>query len=532
MMLEVPRSSGALHGGRLKGGSSIYEEGEKLMQSTITDDSSRTIENETIQSPTDSSQRTTDAGAINEALAKELGRQKYRIWFENSTKLQLAGGYLKISVPNLFIANWIENHFLDKVNKAARSVAGADVKVTFTIDPELSGHQRRPEAASRKSAADRSSVLRHLSSTTESSGKASPQTGHRKKKLKLSLDTFVVGSSNELAFNAAKVVIKEQQSPFNPLFVHGGYGVGKTHLLQGVCNAVTEQRPQTNWMYLSAEDFVNQFVLALKTKKLEAFRQRMRQTDLLAIDDIHFLAGKLSMQEEFLHTFNTINLAGKQVVLASDAHPKMINQLSEKLINRFVSGMVVKIDPPDLETRCLICRQFITNIKTQSVPVPDNVIRYVAENLRASVRELEGALLKLIAYAALKNDKITTAMAKAVLAEHLERCDPIVHVSDIESAVASYFGITPANIHSSKKDRTIALARHFSMFLTRKHTNMSSSEVGRVMGNKNHATVLLACRKIEDLIQRNSDIRWSGPEGNRISKARTVLSELEKSISR
>ncbi len=474
---------------------------------------------------------TADAGAINEALAKELGRQKYRIWFENSTRLQLAGGYLKISVPNLFIANWIENHFLDKINKAARSVAGVEVKVTFTIDPELSGHQRRPEVTSRKSAAEQSSVLRHLSSA-ESSRKAPSQAGHRKRKLKLSLDTFVVGSSNELAYNAAKVVVKEQQSPFNPLFIHGGYGVGKTHLLQGVCNAISEQRPQTNWMYMSAEDFVNQFVLALKTKKLEIFRQRMRQTDLLAIDDIHFLAGKISMQEEFLHTFNTINLAGKQVILASDAHPKMISQLSEKLVNRFVSGMVVKIDPPDLETRCQICKQFITNIKTQSVPVPDSVIRYVAENLRASVRELEGALLKLIAYAALKNDKITTVMAKEVLAEHLERCDPIVHVSDIESAVASYFGITPANIHSSKKDRTVALARHFSMFLTRKLTNMSSSEVGRVMGNKNHATVLLACRKIEDLIQRNSDIRWNGPEGNRIAKARTILSELEKSISR
>jgi len=503
------------------------------MQSIITDDSSHTIDSETIQSPTDSSRGTSDVGAVNEALAKELGRQKYRIWFENSTRLELAGGYLKIAVPNLFIANWIENHFLDQIHKAVRSAECGDVKVTFTIDPELSGHQRRPEVASRKSAAaNQSSALRHLSSTAEASQKTPPQTGHRKKKLKLSLDTFVVGSSNELAYNAAKVVVTEQQSPFNPLFVHGGYGVGKTHLLQGVCNAVTEKRPATNWMYLSAEDFVNQFVLALKTKKLETFRQRMRQTDLLAIDDIHFLAGKLSMQEEFLHTFNTINLAGKQVVLASDAHPKMISQLSEKLVNRFVSGMVVKIDPPDLETRCLICKQFIASIKTQSVPVPDGVIRYVAENLRASVRELEGALLKLIAYAALKNEKMTTAMAKAVLAEHLERCDPIVHVSDIESAVASYFGITPANIHSSKKDRTVALARHFSMFLTRKHTNMSSSEVGRVMGNKNHATVLLACRKIEDLIQRNSDIRWRSVEGNRISKARTVLSELEKSISR
>ncbi len=189
------------------------------------------------------------------------------------------------------------------------------------------------------------------------------------KRLKLNLDTFVVGSSNELAYNAAKAVVNEEQSPFNPLFVHGGYGVGKTHLLQGICNAVAQKRPATNWLYLSAEEFANQFVLALKTKKLEAFRRKMRETDLLAIDDIHFLANKPSTQEEFLHTFNTISLAGKQVVLASDAHPKMIGQLSEKLVNRFVSGMVVKIDTPDFHTRCQICRQYARQLTENPKPV-------------------------------------------------------------------------------------------------------------------------------------------------------------------
>jgi chromosomal replication initiator protein len=194
--------------------------------------------------------------------------------------------------------------------------------------------------------------------------------------------------------------------------------------------------------------------------------------------------------------------------------------------------MVVKIEPPDLATRCRICRQYAKNIKNYSPPIPDIAIRYIAENLRTNVRELEGALLKLIAYAALKNEKITLSMAKNVLAEHVERCDPIVHVSDIESVVATYFGITPASIHSSKKNRTVALARHFSMYLTRKHTNMSSSEIGRVMGNKNHATVLLACKRIEELMKKNGELRWQGPAGNKVSKTRTVCAQLEKSISR
>ena len=268
---------------------------------------------------------------------------------------------------------------------------------------------------------------------------------------------------------------------------------------------------------MSAEDFANQFVLALKTRKLEAFRSRMRQTELLAIDDIHFLASKPATQEEFLHTFNTIDLAGKQVVLASDAHPKMIGQLSEKLVNRFVSGMVVKIDPPDFQTRCEICRQYSEHLRK---PIPETVIRYIAENLKTNIREIEGALLKLTAFASLQNDKVNLQMAQDILAEHLERCDPIVHISDIESAVATYFGLTPASLHSSKKNRTIVLARHFSMYLARKHTKMSSSEIGRCMGNKNHATVLLACQNIEDYINRNAELHWEGPSGNRIAKTK------------
>ena len=489
------------------------------MQRTITDESFGATD--------------TQLRAISESLAERIGRQKFRIWFKNSTKFTLAGKYLKVGVPNLFIASWIENHFLNEITQAVRSVTGIDAQITFTIDPELTGHQRRTQLDSQESSVStaqngqrRSNFIRDGKGTSAAAG------GPQRKRLKLSLDTFVVGASNELAYNAAKLIVKEQESPFNPFFIHGGYGIGKTHLLQGICNGARDKRPQTNWLYLSAEDFVNQFVLALKTKKLEAFRRRMRQTDLLAIDDIHFLANKPSTQEEFLHTFNTINLASKQVVLASDAHPKMIGQLSEKLVSRFVSGMVVKIEPPDLATRCQICRQYAKNIKNYSAPIPESVIRYIADNLRTNVRELEGALLKLIAYAALKNEKITMSMAKDVLAEHVERCDPIVHVSDIESAVAIYFGITPASIHSSKKNRTVALARHFSMYLTRKHTKMSSSEIGRVMGNKNHATVLLACKRIEELMKKNGELSWQGPAGNKVSKTRTVYAQLEKSISR
>jgi len=463
---------------------------------------------------------TDEISAINEALAERIGVQRYRIWFKNSTRLTLVDGYLKVDVPNLFVASWIENHFSNELSQTVRAVTGTSQKITFTVDPELSGNQRRAQLGFQAQ-----DVERARNQTRRRLGGIHP---HLKKRLKLSLDTYVVGRCNQLAHNAAMAVVTKQQSPFNPLFIHGGYGVGKTHLLQGICNAVAKNRPETQWSYLSAEDFANQFVLALKTKKLEAFRSRMRQTDLLVIDDIHFLASKPSTQEEFLHTFNTIDLAGKQVVLASDAHPKMIGQLSEKIVNRFVSGMVVKIDSPDLETRCQICRQYAATMKKD---IPESVVKYTAENLRANVRELHGALLKLTAFASLKNARVTLLMAKEVLAEHLARTDPIVHISDIESAVATYFGITPANLHSSKKNRTIALARHFSMYLARKHTNMSSPDVGRFMGNKNHATVLLACKKVQEHLRQNTELHWTGPTGNKIAKTRTILANLEESIS-
>ncbi len=497
-----------------------------------------------------------DTTAITEALSQRIGSQKYKIWFQNCARFTVADGTLRIGVANPFLATWLEGHFLKDIQGAAQTVMGSVPEIAFTVDAELGGPQRRATVGSGVPTGGAAALggVRSPAGSGRATGSV-PAAPSRPASafmaegtapgvaegIRLTLDTFVVGPSNELAYNAAKAVIREQQSPFNPLFIHGGYGVGKTHLLQGICHGVVQVRPQTRWLYLSAEDFANQFVLALKSRKLEAFRRRMRQTDLLAIDDVHFLASKPSTQEEFLHTFNTISLAGKQVILVSDAHPKMIGQLSEKLVNRFVSGMVVKIEAPDLQTRCDICRQFARRMLSTSLggpdskragAMPESVIRFVAERVRTNVRELEGAVLKLIAYATLQNEQLSVAMAEAVLAEHIERCDPMVHVTDIEAAVGAYFGVTPANLHSAKKGRTISLARHFSMYLTRQHTNMSSSEVGRHMGNKNHATVLVACKKVEEMLARDAEVHWEGPAGNKVGRAKAILAHLEDGINR
>jgi chromosomal replication initiator protein len=482
------------------------------MQGIVREDACRSTEH------IESNSAESRIGAINDAISAKIGQQKFRIWFKNSTRLTLADGLLKVGVANQFMATWLQSHFNAEITEAARSVMGADCRLMFAIDPQLSACHHSSADWQAKPA---SAVLSAPGVQAASPAAASAN------KLKLRFDNFIVGPSNELAFNASKAVVCDKQSPFNPLFIHGGYGLGKTHLLQGICNELRRTRPAATWLYMSAEDFANQFVLALKTRKLEAFRGRMRQTDLLAIDDIHFLASKPSTQEEFLHTFNTLDLSGRQVILASDAHPKLITQISEKLVNRFVSGMVVKINAPDFMTRCQIVRQYARNINKL---VPEDVISFIADNIKSNIREIQGAILKLVAFSSLQNTKIDLGMAGAVLAEHLERCDPMVHVSDIESTVASFFGITPAAINSSKKDQTIALARHFCMYLARKHTRLSSSEVGRLLGGKNHATVLLACKKVEGHIVQNAQIYWRGLAGNKVSQATEVLEQLEKEL--
>jgi len=460
---------------------------------------------------------------INEAIARKVGQQRFKIWFKNSTRLIIEDDYVKIGVPNLFIGGWIENHFSSQIQDAVNDIAGRPMKVIFAIDPELFGSQRRRQLDSQAESVAKS--------TNPSSNRRSRFSSHTQQNLRFKLGNFVVGPPNQLAYSAASTVAAEPRTHFNPLFIHGGCGLGKTHLLQGICNMVLQNRPETSAIYVSGEEFTNQFILALKMGKLDFFRRRFRRADLLVVDDIHFLASKKATQEEFLHTFNAIDTSAKQVVLASDAPPKMIGQLSDSLVNRFVSGMVVKIEPPDFATRCAILRQRAA-VMNKDVPTP--VVEYIAENIHANVRELEGALLKLVAYASLSRLPITLSLARESLEDHIIRTDPIVHLSDIEAVVTTFFGITPADVHSSRKTRTISLARSLAMYLARKHTSMSFPEIGRFMGNKNHATVILACRKVKGLLKDDQEkpVIWESSAGRREMKAETLLHKLESSISR
>lgn len=459
---------------------------------------------------------------LREQIADSVGPQRYKVWFKGSTDFALADGFVNVSVPNQFVGGWIERHFIEVIREAASAIAGKPLDVVFTIDPALARRVRKKQPDSQVEYATNNPE--RLARVQKKLGTPPPlQIPNR------TFADFVVGDSNRLAHTTAVSVADQPASQFNPLFIHGGCGIGKTHLLQAICNQLKHRFPDKNYRYLTGEDFTNQFVFAIKAGELESFRHRYRNVDVLVIDDVHFFSNKRGTQGEFLHTFNAIDVAGKQIVMASDAHPKMISHLSESLATRFVSGMVVKIEPPDYETRVEVLRRRASKMN-QSVPEP--VVQYIAEHCRANIRELEGALFKLVALASVTKKPISLSLAVQGLQDLIQRTTSIVRLSDIESVVAIYFGLCANDLHTSRKSRTIALARGIAMWLARKHTDMSFPEIGRFMGNKNHSTVLLASRRINNLVETDGVAKWITAAGEKERNIRAVLSELEEQLGK
>lgn len=452
--------------------------------------------------------------AIEARIAQKVGPKKYAVWFKNATQFTLAGSVLRIGAPNHFVGEWIERHFTPEIQDAAREVTGHELSICFSTDPNLARNlgKKQPDQQVKFVATNPVRVARD-------SRKAA--TGPRV--LKGRLEDFVAGNSNKMAFAAAHAVIDSPGAQYNPLFIHGGCGLGKTHLLQSICNGWREKHPHLRWLYVNGEEFTNDYVAAIRAKDMASFTSRYRDIDALVIDDVHFLANKKATQDVFLQTVKAIDTAGKQIVLASDAHPKMIGQFSESLVSRFVSGMVVRIESPDVEVRTRFLRQRATRLGAN---ISDAVIRHIAENFRANIRELEGALLKVVAHAQLSGEPITLSLAEHAIRDLVRQTAPVVMLADIESVVSIYFGLTPADLHTSRKSRTIALARGIAMYLARRHTDMSFPEIGRFMGNKNHSTVILACRRISDMLQSDGTATWTTPEGLREQKLSIILADV------
>lgn len=279
-------------------------------------------------------------------------------------------------------------------------------------------------------------------------------------------------------------------------------------------SAVRRAGRAMQWRYVSGEQFTNEFITALRHKKIDEFRGRYRHLDLLAIDDVHFLASKKATQDEFLHTFNAIESAGKMIVMASDAAPRLMGELNEQLVSRFAAGMVVKIDAPDHALRIEILRR---KAQAMKIEARDEALEYLARHIHGSVRDLEGALIKLSALASLDGRAITTQLAETALADHLARTDSAITLGDIEAVVTTFFGITAADIHSSRRTRTVSAARMVAMFLARRHTQMSYPEIGQYMG-KNHSSAVLAVQRMEAMLAAGEEVKWLTPAGTRVPR--------------
>jgi chromosomal replication initiator protein len=461
------------------------------------------------------------AGIVQE-VHQQLSATSYDVWFKDATRFAVEGDELKIGVPNLFVCDYMETRFGKLIAGIANRQLGRDVSIRFVIDPSLFRERRQEELVQSQAFLD--------SPSTPSTPKPQPKTRKSESAdtsppAMLTLDAYVVGDCNRMAYAAALEVARQPGQIFNPLFIHGGCGLGKTHLLQGVIGAVRQRDDRARVLYITAEQFTNRYIMAVKTRSLDAFRHRFRNLDVLAIDDIHFLANKKATQEEFLHTFNAFDLGSRQVIMASDCHPKMLSAVQTPLVNRFVSGMVAKVAAPDCRTRVEILQR---KARQMSVTVDSSdVFEFVARHVTGSVRELEGALIRVVAYASLDKRPITASLAREAMAEHISAGERRITLDRILDTVAEFFALPKGELTGRKRTRTVTLPRQLAMYLSRRHTPLSYPEIGRLMGGKNHTTVLAACKRVEVMIDGKQQIPWHDGGVKQLAKVETLLHRIE-----
>jgi len=421
-----------------------------------------------------------------EELRGRVSPQKFQTWFGPARAVALADGTLRVEFPNAFFIDWIEEHFFSLLDDATKKIAGGEVRIAFTVDADApSETPPPPPAPAAKPATAASSASRPGETYCLQS--------------RFTFEGFVVGKSNEFARAACQAVADRPAAAYNPLFIYGGVGLGKTHLLHAIGNAVHSQSPGKKILYLTCETFMNQLVQAIQLGRTLDFKDRYRNADVLLIDDVQFLGGKESTQEEFFHTFNSLYDAQKQIVMTSDRAPRDITHIEDRLISRFHWGLVTDIEPPDLETRLAILHK---KSEHDGVRIPHDVLEMIARSFRTNIRELEGSLARLSAFASLTGRDIDVAFAQEALRGILCPATVPLDVSLIQRVVARHYGVTEEAMRGKRRTSTVVTARQVAMYLARSIAKLSYVEIGRQFG-KDHSTVLFAVRKIERL--RESD---------------------------
>jgi chromosomal replication initiator protein len=419
-------------------------------------------------------------------LKERLGETSFDTWISPLQLKEASRDRLVLEAPDSFFKSWVESNYLSSLEEVSQETSGKKITIEFRVNPGIL----------------KSKTTKIFRSFNKSFGEKS-QTSLRLNP-RFTFDNFVVGSSNRMAHAASLAVSKAPGKSYNPIFIYGGVGLGKTHLMQAISNHLLAQNSQTRVKYISSESFANDLILSIRQRNTDKFRKKYREIDILLIDDIQFLSGKEASQEEFFHTFNVLYDHHKQIVVSSDRPPKEIPDLEERLVSRFNWGLVVDIQPPDYETRVAILEKKLEN---EEVQVEPEVIRFIAENISSNIRELEGALVRIIAYSLIESKTITVDLAKGILKDMVKEIGARVTPEVILTKVSNFFGVEKEDLKKNKRSKTLVLPRQVAMYLTRELTENSLPEIGSFFGGKHHTNILYACKKIKKVLLKDDKLK-------------------------
>jgi chromosomal replication initiator protein len=427
-----------------------------------------------------------------ECARREVPEQTFRTWLEPARPVEVRGNTLIVAAPDQFSAAWNESKHASLLSSLAPVALGEPCDVEFIVDAQSQERLQMDLFVPQPS-----------NKSTDAPAAARPPLSAR-----YTFDNFVVGKSNELAAAAALAVAESPGRWYNPLFLYGVSGIGKTHLMQAIAHAILERTPSTRATFVGAEQFTNEYVAAIQSRTTHEFRRRYRELDLLLVDDVHFLKGKEATQEEFFHTFNALYEAGRQIVLTSDRPPSDIPGIETRLVTRFQWGMVADIELPDFEHRIAILRKK-AQLEYLEQAIPEEVLQLIAENVPASVRELEGCIIKLLAFASLRHQPVTIELATEALRDRLsERANATgegqlqrarLSISAIQAAVAHVWGVTASALASKSRAREVAIPRQAAMLLSRELLNAHLTEIGSAFGGRDHSTVIHSLQRAQYL---------------------------------
>jgi chromosomal replication initiator protein len=422
-------------------------------------------------------------------IETKVNRHSFYTWFRPTMFLNEDRVSVTVQVPNAHFKEWLTKHYSGVIAEAASDVRRPNLVVHFVADVHADPAGAIPLSA------DEAAAL-----NTDTLPAAAP--GPAGLNPRYTFDTFIVGSSNQFAHAACRAVAEAPSRSYNPLFIYGGVGLGKTHLMHAVGQYVLQHDRNLKLTYISSERFMNEMINAVRYDRVLDFRERYRSVDVLLVDDIQFLAGKEGTQTEFFHTFNALYDSQKQIVLSSDCPPHEIPQLEERLRSRFEWGLIADIQSPDLETKVAILRK---KAETEAVPLPDNVAMYIASKIKSNIRELEGSLIRLIAYASLTGQEISLGLTQEVLRNVIDHEEKAVTIDVIQKRVADYYNLKMADLKSRNNSKSVAMPRQIAMYLCKSLTHASLPEIGRSFGGKHHSTVIHSIRKVEELRKKDSD---------------------------